>query len=127
MYVAEVPNRDSPPAFLLRESYRENGKVKNSTLANISSWPRPRIDALRRASYPLPLRCHQHVLGKRAQCVGGVWLSPGRQERQAADRDWIVDRSIGRAAGGARVSREHGRSEDRRHADRDPDQAVCGS
>jgi len=48
MYVAEVPNRDSPPAFLLRESYRENGKVKNRTLANLSSWPRPRIDALRR-------------------------------------------------------------------------------
>src|SRR5437867_4323630 len=48
MYVAEVPNRDSPPAFLLRESYRENGKVKNRMLANISSWPRPRIDALRR-------------------------------------------------------------------------------
>jgi transposase len=48
MYVAEIPNRDSPPAFLLRESFRENGKVKNRTLANISSWPRPRIDALRR-------------------------------------------------------------------------------
>ncbi len=48
MYVAEVPNRDSPPAFLLRESFRENGKVKNRTLANLSSWPRPRIDALRR-------------------------------------------------------------------------------
>src|SRR5207247_6665458 len=48
MYVAEVPNRDSPPAFLLRESFRENGEVKNRTLANLSSWPRPRIDALRR-------------------------------------------------------------------------------
>src|SRR2546427_9933887 len=48
MYVAEIPNRDSPPAFLLRESFRENGKVKNRTLANLSSWPRPRIDALRR-------------------------------------------------------------------------------
>ena len=48
MYVAEVPNRDSPPAFLLRESFRENGKVKNRTLANLSSWPKPRIDALRR-------------------------------------------------------------------------------
>jgi len=48
MYVAEVPNRDSPPAFLLRESFRENGKVKNRTLANLSAWPRPRIDALRR-------------------------------------------------------------------------------
>ena len=48
MYVTEVPNRTSPPAILIRESYRENGKVKNRTIANISSWPRPRIDALRR-------------------------------------------------------------------------------
>ena len=48
MYVAEVPNRNSPPAILLRESFRENGKVKNRTLANLSSWPNSRIDALRR-------------------------------------------------------------------------------
>ena len=48
MYVAEVPNRNSPPAILLRESFRENGKVKNRTLANLSSWPRYRIDSLRR-------------------------------------------------------------------------------
>ena len=48
MYVAEIPNRTSPPAVLLRESYRENGKVKNRTITNISSWPRPRIEALRR-------------------------------------------------------------------------------
>src|SRR3989454_586353 len=48
MYVAEVPNRNSPPAILLRESFRENGKVKNRTIANLSSWPRPRVDALRR-------------------------------------------------------------------------------
>ena len=48
MYVAEVPNRNSPPAILLRESYRENGKVKNRTLANLSSWPSSRVEALRR-------------------------------------------------------------------------------
>ncbi len=48
MYVAEVPNRNSPPAILLRESFRKNGKVKNRTIANLSSWPRPRVDALRR-------------------------------------------------------------------------------
>ena len=48
MYVAEVPNRNSPPAILLRESFREKGKVKNRTIANLSSWPRPRVDALRR-------------------------------------------------------------------------------
>ena len=48
MYVAEIPNRTSPPAILLRESFRAGGKVKNRTLANLSSWPTCRIDALRR-------------------------------------------------------------------------------
>ena len=48
MYVARVPNRGSPPAILLRESYREAGKVKNRTLANLSSWPEAKVDALAR-------------------------------------------------------------------------------
>ena len=48
MYVAKVPNRGSPPAVLLRESYREAGKVKNRTLANLSAWPDARVDALSR-------------------------------------------------------------------------------
>jgi hypothetical protein len=48
MYVAEIPNRNSPPAILLRESFRENGQVKNRTLANLSSWPSARVEALRR-------------------------------------------------------------------------------
>src|SRR5215472_3607436 len=48
MYVARVPNRGSPPAVLLRESYRENGKVKNRTLANLSSWSEAKVDALAR-------------------------------------------------------------------------------
>jgi Transposase DDE domain len=47
MYVTIVPNRDSPPAVLLRESYREDGKVKNRTLANLSKWPAAKIEALR--------------------------------------------------------------------------------
>ena len=47
MYVAVVPNRSSPPAVLLRESYRENGKVKNRTLANLSHWPAEQVEALR--------------------------------------------------------------------------------
>ena len=49
MYVASVPNRNSPPAILLRESYRENGKVKTRTLANISHLPAQKIESLRRA------------------------------------------------------------------------------
>jgi len=48
MYVAKVPNRGSPPAVLLRESYREAGKVKNRTLANLSAWPEAKVDALAR-------------------------------------------------------------------------------
>jgi hypothetical protein len=48
MYVVRVPNRGSPPAILLRESYREAGKVKNRTLANLSSWPEAKVDALAR-------------------------------------------------------------------------------
>jgi hypothetical protein len=48
MYIATVPNRNSPPALLLRESFRQNGKVKNRTLANLSRWPAARIEALRR-------------------------------------------------------------------------------
>ena len=39
MYVASVPNRNSPPAILLRESFRVDGKVRNRTLANLSHWP----------------------------------------------------------------------------------------
>ena len=48
MYVVKVPNRGSPPAILLRESYREAGKVKNRTLANLSAWPEAKVDALAR-------------------------------------------------------------------------------
>lgn len=49
MYVATVPNRGSPPAVLLRESYREGGKVKNRTIANLSHWPEHKVEALRLA------------------------------------------------------------------------------
>ena len=48
MYVAEIPNRHSPPAILIRESFRQDGKVRNRTIANISSWSAPRIAAFRR-------------------------------------------------------------------------------
>ena len=47
MYVTVVPNRDSPPAVLLRESYRDGDKVKNRTIANLSKWPEDKVAALR--------------------------------------------------------------------------------
>jgi hypothetical protein len=49
MYITRVPNRGSPPAVLLRESYRDNGAVKTRTLANLSRWPEHKIDKLDRA------------------------------------------------------------------------------
>jgi len=47
MYVATIPNRNSPPAILLRESFRQDGKVQNRTIANLSHWPAGKIEALR--------------------------------------------------------------------------------
>jgi len=54
MYITRVPNRGSPPAVLLRESFRENGKVKTRTLANLSRWPERKVDRLDRALKGLP-------------------------------------------------------------------------
>jgi len=48
MYIARIPNRSSPPAYLLRESYRQGGKVKNRTLANLSHLPLEQIELMRR-------------------------------------------------------------------------------
>jgi transposase len=47
MYIESVPNRNSPPAILLREGWREGGKVKKRTIANLSDWPAEKIEALR--------------------------------------------------------------------------------
>ena len=47
MYIESVPNRNSPPAILLRESYRDGGKVRKRTLCNLSDWPAAHIEGLR--------------------------------------------------------------------------------
>ena len=47
MYIEAVPNRNSPPAVLLREAYREDGRVKKRTLANISCLPAEVIEGLK--------------------------------------------------------------------------------
>ena len=48
-YIDRVPNRKSPPAILIRESYRENGRVRKRTLANLSKLPAYAIEALEAA------------------------------------------------------------------------------
>src|SRR5919108_4585881 len=47
MYIESVPNRNSPPAVLLRESYCEGGRTRKRTLANLSNWPAELVEGLR--------------------------------------------------------------------------------
>jgi transposase len=48
MYIDVVPNRNSPPAILLREAWREGNKTHKRTLANLSDWPAEKIEIFRR-------------------------------------------------------------------------------
>src|SRR5208282_347519 len=47
MYIEAVPNRNSPPAILLRETYRQDGKFRKRTLCNLSHWPDAHVEGLR--------------------------------------------------------------------------------
>src|SRR6266568_593714 len=47
MYIDVVPNRNSPPAVLLRQATREGKKIRKVTLANLSDWPQEQVDSLR--------------------------------------------------------------------------------
>jgi|HubBroStandDraft_4_1064222.scaffolds.fasta_scaffold76242_1 transposase len=47
MYIEAVPNRNSPPAILLRETYRQNGRFCKRTLCNLSHWPTATVEGLR--------------------------------------------------------------------------------
>ena len=48
MYIATIPNRGSPPAVLLRHSYRVGHKVRTRTLANLTHWPEYQLEGLKR-------------------------------------------------------------------------------
>ncbi len=54
MYIERVPNRNSPPAILLRESYRQDGKVRKRTLANLSKWPPELIEQFQKLLKGVP-------------------------------------------------------------------------
>src|ERR1700694_5847097 len=91
MYVAVVPNRGSPPAILLRESYRQAGKTKNRTLVNLSRWPAERIEQLRavlRGDKLLPAAAAVEIV--RALPHGHVLAALGT----AALEDKIVQRAM---------------------------------
>src|SRR5438094_2473192 len=93
MYVAVVPNRGSPPAILLRESYREAGKTKNRTLANLSRWPAERIEQLRavlRGDKLLPAAAAVEIV--RALPHGHVLAALGTARRIALEA-WLLRRA----------------------------------
>jgi len=65
MYIETVPNRNSPPAVLLREGWREGSKTLKRTLANLSHWPQQKIDAFRRLLQDEPLVSPQDLFRTR--------------------------------------------------------------
>jgi hypothetical protein len=82
MYIESVPNRNSPPAVLLRESYRENGKVRKRTLCNLSDWPAA------------------HIEGLRGVLKGGTVIAA---ERDAIERNGVATSGVGRRLAAASV------------------------
>jgi transposase len=92
MYIEHVPNRSSPPAVLLRESFRDGGKVRKRTLANLSSLPAEVIEGLKvllRGGVAVPSvddafviersLPHGHVaavLGAARACGAEQWFAP---------------------------------------------------
>ncbi len=88
MYVTRIPNRDSRPAVLLRESYREDGKVKSRTLANISDWPEAKVESLRRVlagETLVPLEAQRFEIA-RALAHGHVAAALGTARRLGLDK-----------------------------------------
>ncbi|HEX2681417.1 MAG TPA: hypothetical protein VHQ03_09005 [Candidatus Dormibacteraeota bacterium] len=111
MYVVAIPNRTSPPAILLRESYRDGARVKNRTLANLSAWAPERVEALRQILRGQPVsaarlegafeilrsRPHGHVAAVLGTCrrldLDGL-LAPRPERRRQLVLAMIVDRLL---------------------------------
>jgi hypothetical protein len=101
MYIGHIPNRSSPPAILLRESYRENGKVKTRTLANLSKLPGEAIALLKRflagerfVSTSEAFSCveswhHGHVQAVR-DAMKGLGFDRLISARQCRERDLVI-------------------------------------
>jgi hypothetical protein len=110
MYIEAVPNRDSPPAVLLRESYREEGKVRKRTLANLSSLSAEVIEGLKvllRGGVAVPdaqevfsierSLPHGHVaavLAAARQCEAPSWFAGAPEELRALLLAMLVARVL---------------------------------
>lgn len=114
MYIEHVPNRDSPPAILLRESYRDGSKVKKRTLANLSALPTEVIEGLKvllRGGVAVPSAeeafvierslPHGHVaavLGAARACGAEQWFAPAPAALRAMLMALLVARVVSPAS-----------------------------
>jgi hypothetical protein len=99
MYIESVPNRGSPPAILLRESFRDQGRVRKRTLANLSAWPTALVEGFRtllkggvavaadriRIRRALP---HGHAIAVLARCARLVSTGCSASRPTSAWRRW---------------------------------------
>src|SRR5436190_19527378 len=130
MYIESIPNRSSPPAILLRESFREGGRVGKRTLANLSAWPTELVEGLRTllkggvavAADGIHIRRalpHGHaaaVLGT----ISGDWFGPAAREAERQPLDAAGDRVDCQPPGVARLQACHGARAGRRHRGLEP-------
>ena len=114
MYIETIPNRSSPPAILLREGYRENGKVVKRTLANLSGWDPQLVEhfrvllkggvAIESASSLLTIERslpHGHVaavLGAARGSGAAIWFGSAPKELQPLLLAMLVARVIAPAS-----------------------------
>jgi hypothetical protein len=101
MYIETVPNRNSPPAVLLREGWREGQRTRKRTLANLSAWPQEKIETFRRLLRDEPLVSpqdllttrqtlpHGHVEAMRAM-IGRLGLDALIASQRCRERDLVV-------------------------------------
>ena len=88
MYIETVPNRNSPPAILLRESFRAEGRVRKRTLANLSDWPSALVEGFRtllKGGVAVAADGDRHTSRLAARpCRRGAGDSAGNRPRPAA-------------------------------------------
>src|SRR6266404_1772296 len=103
MYIETVPNRNSPPAILLREGWREGNKTLKRTLANLSDWPQEKIETFRRLLRDEPLVSPQDLLSTCSKLATTrhwhsttlaeeLGVSEATEDELYQAMDWLLDR-----------------------------------
>jgi len=101
MYIETVPNRNSPPAILLREGWREGNKTCKRTLANLSAWPQEKIEIFRRLLRDEPLVSPHDLLSTQKTLPHGhveailmairkLGLDAMISAQRCRERDWVL-------------------------------------